>query len=79
MAGSFNDGHSISQAKAIKIAKRLRKNISNGNVEKHEKEWKKQQAKDTAKDSFSKNYPFAVKNVEEFATFLEQCGGFSIC
>ena len=29
-------------------------------------------------DSYT-NYPFAVENVEEFATFLEGCGGFRIC
>ena len=25
------------------------------------------------------NYPFSVKNVQEFAAFLEACGGFGIC
>jgi hypothetical protein len=28
---------------------------------------------------FDAEYPFSVKNVEEFTTFLEGCGGFEIC
>jgi hypothetical protein len=29
-------------------------------------------------EHFDANYPFSVENVEEFADFLEECGGFSI-
>lgn len=29
--------------------------------------------------SFDTHYPFSTENVEEFATFLEHCGGFEIC
>lgn len=28
---------------------------------------------------FVTNYPFSVQNVREFAEFLSECGGFSIC
>lgn len=28
---------------------------------------------------FDTHYPFSTENVEEFATFLEHCGGFKIC
>ena len=31
------------------------------------------------KPNFSTNYPFSVENVQEFANFLLECGGFSIC
>ena len=31
------------------------------------------------RESFSTNYPFSKENVQEFAHFLAECGGFSIC
>jgi hypothetical protein len=31
------------------------------------------------RDSWAKSYPFSVKNVEEFAQFCIESGGFSIC
>jgi hypothetical protein len=30
-------------------------------------------------EAWDLSYPFSVENVEEFARFLESCGGFSIC
>jgi hypothetical protein len=30
-------------------------------------------------DSWETHYPFSKDNVEEFATFLAECGGFRIC
>jgi DnaJ-class molecular chaperone len=31
------------------------------------------------KESFEKNYPFSVENVEQFAQFCIESGGFTIC
>ena len=31
------------------------------------------------RDDWAKSYPFEVKNVQEFVTFLRGCGGFKIC
>jgi hypothetical protein len=31
------------------------------------------------RESWGMNYPFSVDNVREFAEFLSECGGFSIC
>jgi hypothetical protein len=30
-------------------------------------------------EAWDLSYPFSVENVEEFARFLSECGGFSIC
>jgi hypothetical protein len=30
-------------------------------------------------EHWAKSYPFDMKNVKEFATFLVNCGGFAIC
>lgn len=30
-------------------------------------------------ENFMANYPFSTENVAEFAEFLENCGGFTIC
>jgi hypothetical protein len=31
------------------------------------------------RESFAAGYPFSVENVQEFADFLSDCGGFQIC
>lgn len=31
------------------------------------------------RESFASGYPFSVENVQEFADFLSDCGGFQIC
>lgn len=31
------------------------------------------------RESWSASYPFSAQNVEEFAAFLAECGGFQIC
>ena len=78
MSGSYNDGKEISSVKAKKMAKRLRESLNAGNVERYEKQYKKA-LKEEGEDSFAKNYPFSKENVERFAIFLEECGGFQIC
>ena len=76
--GSFNDNHFISKAKCQKISRRLDKLIKDGDVAAYEKEYEKCRADKENKDKWSKNYPFSEDNVQRFAVFTKECGGFYI-
>jgi len=76
-AGSFNDGYKISNTKAKKIAKRLRKCLKDGHVELTEAKYKQDQEQ-LPNDDWNKSYPFYTKNVERFERFCEKSGGFEI-
>jgi hypothetical protein len=72
--GSFNDGHYISGAKSLQIARRLDKLIKSGEVTQYEiayQEWKERQ-KDYP-------YPFSAANLKRFSRFARESGGFYIC
>ena len=81
--GSYNDGYEISEDKALKIAKRLEKAVKNGIADDYSdmiKSRHKIQAKSKDKDvKFMSNYPYDVENVERFALFCKESGGFQIC
>jgi DnaJ-class molecular chaperone len=112
-AGQYNDGHEISEDKALKISKRLREMVANGFADKWSKDRKdeldnmelercdlcdgtghrKEPPERGAgtymecnachgkgeKEAFETHYPFSVENVERFAAFCKDSGGFSIC
>ncbi len=120
--GSFNDGHIITEKKAIAIAKRLKEALEQPETEEylenHMKAMKKAKKhnemieqekkaldeiavtitgdKDIApinypkdlkkkfdelmeKRDWASSYPISRENIESFARFAEQSGGFSIC
>ena len=77
-AGSFNDGYKISNAKAKRIAKRLRKCLKDGHVELTEAKYRQDQ-KQLPKGDWNKSYPFYTDNVRKFERFCEKSGGFRIC
>lgn len=82
-AGNYNDGKKISKNKAEKIAKRLFELIKTGVVDEYEaKHEEEREEKEKSKDrnvQFFANYPFEKENVERFAIFCQESGGFEIC
>lgn len=71
----FNDGHQVDEDTAIRIANSLDALIKKGHTAKREKE-----VNEAIKGGkWSENYPFSVENVQRFANFCRQSGGFEIC
>ena len=80
--GSYNDGHFISKAKSVRIARRLNQLIDDGDVATHEEEYEKRRSEakdDSPYDHFGSHYPFSEDNVKNFAIFAKESGGFYIC
>ena len=81
--GNWNDGRLIDQETAAKIGTKLEILLKDGTVkrwEKHVKTRNEDLAKDNDKDKrFMSNYPFSQDNVENFAKFCLESGGFEIC
>ena len=76
--GSSNNGHFVSKAKSIKIGKRLDKLHKSGDIAAYEEEHKRLLS-EMSDDDFQKSYPFSEDNVQSFAVFAKECGGFYIC
>ena len=81
--GSYNDGKLIDQETAAKIGTKLEILLKDGPVKRWEKQIKTRNedlAKDKDKEKrFMSNYPFSQDNVEYFAKFCLESGGFEIC
>ena len=69
--GNYNNGHFISKAKCIKLAKRLRELDTEGTLAEIEKTSREQ----LESDPTGLNYPFTAKNARNFQQFLQNCGG----
>ena len=82
-SGSYNDGRKINEKKSIDISDRLMDLIEDGTVDKYSKEYEEQRKKmqnSEQKDvKFMASYPFSKDNVERFALFCKESGGFTIC
>ena len=81
--GHYNDGKLIDQETAAKIGTKLKILLEDGTVDRWEdhiktrnEELKKSGNKE---EQFAGNYPFNRDNVEHFADFCLQSGGFEIC
>ena len=81
--GSYNDGKEIDQKTAAKIGTKLKILLEDGTVdrwEEHIKERNEELKKSKDEDEqFFGSYPFHRNNVEHFAEFCLQSGGFVIC
>ena len=81
--GNWNDGRLIDQETAAKIGTKLEILLKDGTVkrwEKHIKTRNEDLAKDDDEDKrFMSSYPFSQDNVEKFAKFCLESGGFEIC
>ena len=71
--GQSNDGDIIEAEKAINIGERLRISLAEGHYDKIVEEINENVP------SIAKDYTFDKENVEEFANFCINSGGFSIC
>ena len=77
-SGQFNDGHVISEFKAVAIATRLLQMKEDGDIDKYVAEYKARVNK-TAEDDWDRSYTLDSENIELFANFCMHSGGFEIC
>ena len=72
-SGHHNDGSGLNAEKAKMLGEILMENIADGSTMSYEKTYN-----DLAKND-EHSYPFDVNNVENFALFCIESGGFEIC
>ena len=87
-SGHYNDGHVISEEKAVQMGKRLNELIESGKaqayVKAHEQERKEAEEankglKSSDKDyDWAESYPLDLDNIQRFAVFCSESGGFQI-
>ena len=88
-SGHSNDAHKISEQQAVAIGKRLDELIKSGKTQAYAKvhEEARKRAEEGNKGlkcgdkgyDWADSYPFHLENVQEFATFCSESGGFEIC
>ena len=71
----LNSGYQVDEVTAIRIADTLEFLIKNGHTIKHQQEIL--ETNDSENEEVT--YPFNVENVERFAAFCRESGGFEIC
>ncbi len=76
-SGHSNNGAGLDAEGAMTLAMHLQMSIEDGTAENYDAEYK--QEVEASDDEFVKSYPFDIRNVADFAEFLEYSGGFSIC
>jgi len=77
-SGHHNDGAGLNSTKAKKLGEKLLKEVHSGNTMIYEADYK-EYLENLDSDDFTKHYPFDTENVERFANFCIQSGGFEIC
>ena len=77
-SGEYNSGAGLNDKDAKLLGNRLMEHIADGSTIKYQAEYIQNQD-DLPDGDFSKNYPFDVDNVEAFALFCIESGGFEIC
>ena len=83
--GHHNSGHGLDAEGAKELGYELMRLIGDGTAMRHEEQYnramekRKKEAKAAGKEDFSTHYPFDTRNVEEFANFCIESGGFEIC
>ena len=76
-SGHHNDGAGLDADDSKKLGNRLMEYIADGRTMKYQEDYRK--AQKNSDDGFASGYPFDVDNVEEFALFCIESGGFEIC
>ena len=76
--GNYNDGHTISKEQAEQMAIRLIHMVEQESTKKYAEEYNAWRNA-LPKDDWNRHYPFTVENVENFARFCLNSGGFEIC
>ena len=87
--GHYNDGHILSEEKAVQIGKRLNELIESGKAEAYVKshEQERKEAEEGNKGlkcgddgyNWASSYPLSLENIQSFAVFCSESGGFDIC
>ena len=75
-SGHCNDGAGLNAEDSMTLAMHLQMSIEDGTAENYDSEYKEEM--EASDDEFAKSYPFDIRNVADFAEFLEYSGGFSI-
>tara|TARA_R100001082_G_scaffold105456_1_gene77554 strand:+ start:2103 stop:2615 length:513 start_codon:yes stop_codon:yes gene_type:complete len=75
-SGHANDGAGLDAEGSMTLAMHLQMSIEDGTAENYDSEYKEEM--EASDDEFAKSYPFDIRNVADFAEFLEYSGGFSI-
>ena len=75
-SGHCNDGAGLDAKDSMTLAMYLQMSIEDGTAENYDSEYKEEM--EASDDEFAKSYPFDIRNVSDFAEFLEYSGGFSI-
>ncbi len=76
-SGHCNDGSGLDDKHAKLLGNRLMETIADGTAIKYQADYL--QHMEDSDDEFAKSYPFDVDNVERFALFCIESGGFEIC
>ena len=76
-SGHSNNGAGLNDKDAKLLGNRLMEHIADGSTIKYQADYI--QHMEDCDDKFAKNYPFDVDNVEAFALFCIESGGFEIC
>ena len=79
-SGHYNDGHVISEEKAVQIGKRLNELIESGKAQTYveaEEANKGLKSSDEGYD-WAESYPLDLDNIQRFAVFCSESGGFQI-
>ena len=87
--GHYNDAHEITEEKASAIGKRLKELIDDGSAKKYCDlyELNRKEAEENNKDKkcgskgydWAESYPLYLENIQDYATFCSESGGFEIC
>ncbi len=75
--GHTNNGAGLNDKDAKLLGNRLMESIADGTCIQYQADY--MQLCEESDDKFAKSYPFDVDNVEEFALFCIESGGFEIC
>ena len=76
-SGHSNSGAGLNDKDAKLLGNRLMEHIADGRTIKYQADYI--QHMEDSDDKFAKSYPFDVDNVEAFALFCIESGGFEIC
>ena len=77
-SGHCNDGAGLNGKDAKELGHRLLKEIANGNTIEYQASYQQFQEDKKDEDKFASMYPFDIDNVERFALFCIDSGGFEI-
>lgn len=76
--GHSNDGDGLNEQDSKALAETLLSEINKGYTKIYQESFENERGEHN-QENWSSWYSFSVDNVEKFANFLANCGGFEIC